>query len=494
MMGKNIVKTALLLIVFFLLISQYLQKKVEFVKVKPLKGSFVLQEKPPFDFKSFISMEYQRKFTEYIEQHISFRPFLIRLKNQIDFVLFKYSSVYNLVIGKENYLFEENYVKEYSGDLFIGYKNAEERLCKLKFIQDELKKKGVDLIIAFSPGKASFYPEYIPDKYLLNRKSPSNYKYFRDKCKALGLNTIDFNQYLINMKDTATWPVYPKHGIHWSVYGMSYCVDSLVNYIGKIKNVEMVDFGWNGLDITTDHRDSDDDVMEGMNLLFKLPDVPMAYPRLTFKENTNTKKPSLMCISDSFYWNIFGAGISGRLFDRNDFWFYYIDINNGQGGKNDINSLDLKKEFESHEIILLMATEATLDRFPFGFIEDAYRLYFPQDDANRARLFKFFMQNDSTWNNEIKAKANSQGISFENALKNELNDVLNYDTSVIYSKAKIDELINNIRSDKNLYGQKLKKAAETSIPVHEILKQDALWIIKNGDKSHIQRFWPIKWR
>jgi len=493
-MTIRFLKPALLLLIFLLCISQYVQKKITLVEMKPLKGAFTIQEKPDFSWKTFWTGEFQTQFTNYIEHHNSFRPFLIRLKNQLDYSLFSITSTYNVIIGKNEFLFEENYIKDYTGNFFIGNSLAEERLCKLKFIQDELKKRGIDLIIGLSPGKASFYPEYIPDKYMNDRKTPSNYSYYRDKGTAIGLNIIDFNQYLINMKDTCTWPVYPKTGIHWSVYGMGYCVDSLMNYIGKMRNVEMVDFGWDGVDVSMDHRDTDDDIWDGMNLLIKFDDVPMAYPRFYFKENANTRKPSLMCISDSFYWNVFGAGISGRLFNGNDFWFYYVDIHDGKGGNTNVKNLDVKKEFESHEVILMMATEATLDRFPYGFIEDAYRIYFPQDAEGRKQLFSSMIQCDTTWSNVLAKKAKTAGITLEQARQKELEEAVNYDTALVYSEQSIQTLIQGIRSNKEWYEQEVIKAKEKGITIDELLRMEALWMIKNGEKSPIQRYWPINWR
>lgn len=491
---KHSIKTGLILLVFLLCISQYVQKKITLVSLKPLKGAFTIQEKPVFSWKTFWSGEFQQQFTNYIEHHNSYRAFLIRLKNQIDYSLFSMVSAQNVIVGKEEFLFEEDYIEDYTGKVFIGYSLAEERLCKLRLIQDALKKKGVDLIIGLSPGKASFYPEYIPDKYLNERKQPSNYGYYRDKAKAIGLNVIDFNQYLIGMKDTCSWPVYPKCGIHWSVYGMGYCIDSLVNYIGKIRNVPMVDFGWDGLEISRKHRDTDDDIWEGMNLLFPFKDVPMAYPRFYFKENEATKKPSLMCISDSFWWNVFGQGISGRLFSRNDFWFYYVDIHDGNGGNTNVKNVDVQKELESHEVVLLMATEATLDRFPFGFIEDAYKIYFPDNQEDREAWFNTILSCDTTWSGRIDQKAREAGIPFEQARLNELKEAVQFDTASVYSEASIQKIVSEIKANKQWLEKVTLKSREKSVPLPEMLRLEALWMIPNGNKNHFQRYWPITWR
>ena len=63
------------------------------------------------------------------------------------------------------------------------------------------------------------------------------------------------------MKDTASWPLYPQCGIHWSKYGMSLCADSLFDYIASIRGITLPDFGWDSLEVSQELKDTDYDVL-----------------------------------------------------------------------------------------------------------------------------------------------------------------------------------------------------------------------------------------
>ena len=47
-----------------------------------------------------------------------------------------------------------------------GNPSSPKKLNRAKYVQEYLKKeKGIDLVIVFEPGKASFYPEFISGNY-----------------------------------------------------------------------------------------------------------------------------------------------------------------------------------------------------------------------------------------------------------------------------------------------------------------------------------------
>ena len=263
------------------------------------------------------------------------------------------------------------------GKTFVREKIANERLLKLKKIQDELKKRNIDLIVAFAPGKASFYPEFIPNRFLKTQKGISNYQYFSQQCPKMGINSIDFNKYFREIKDTVSWVIYPKCGIHWSVYGMAICMDSLVRYIEKLRGIEMVQLKWKSLEITPNLRDADDDINNGLNCLWNIPTPSGAYPKFIYIKNDKAIRPSILCIADSFYGTIYRSGVANNIFSLEDFWYYYRETVDRNGTQVNVNSLDLIKEINKHNIVLLLCTEATIDGSFFGFLDDAWTKLFP---------------------------------------------------------------------------------------------------------------------
>ena len=61
------------------------------------------------------------------------------------------------IVGKDNYLYEESYIKAYLGDDFIGEKKIFNTAQKLKAVQDTLKSNHIDLIVVLAPGKGTFF-------------------------------------------------------------------------------------------------------------------------------------------------------------------------------------------------------------------------------------------------------------------------------------------------------------------------------------------------
>jgi len=366
---KNIAFILILLLLFLPMI----QKTISLFSLKPLKGSFALTEKPAFSFRDYNTGQYQDQYNTYIEEHIGLRPVLVRLNNQIAFSFFNIAQAKQVVIGKKNYLYEENYIKAYKGTDFQGGAFWDQRMKKLKYIHDELLKKNIPLIVAFAPGKGTFFPEYIPDNYKPGVRDTTNYEYLLDACKTMNINHIDFNNWFVTLKDTEPYPLYPQCGIHWSYYGTAIVLDSLISYMENLNGKNMVDFGWSEVEISDDLRDPDYDIADGMNLLFKINCYDMAYPRLYFNEDSTTFKPSVITIADSYYWIYHGKGISQRIYENDKFWYYYQTVHGDSYPKDSkVGDLDRIAEIESVDFVVILVTDANLYKFAFGFIDDVY--------------------------------------------------------------------------------------------------------------------------
>ncbi|MCO5264297.1 MAG: hypothetical protein M9948_00175 [Lentimicrobium sp.] len=295
----------------------------------PLKGAYELYKKPSPTIDSILNGTFQEAFNNYAEHNIGFRANLVRINNQIAYSLFDTALANGVVIGKEHYLYEINYIKALKGWDFVGMKSITNQVNKTAFINHKLREAGKTLLLIFAPGKTRFLPEYIPDAYNAKASSDTtNYQAYIEQYSKTEVPLIDFNDWFVKMKDTASYPLFPQCGIHWSAYGVALALDSIIRYIEIDRNIDMVDFGWDSITVTDQLQNPDYDIAEGMNLLFTIPHYPMAYPRITYG-NTNGKiKPNAIVVSDSFYWNIFGKGYSNRIFTDNNFWYYNKEVHN----------------------------------------------------------------------------------------------------------------------------------------------------------------------
>jgi hypothetical protein len=407
-----------------------IQRTIPIFDETPLMGAFSIPLNPSVTLDSVFNGTYQDAYNNYFEHTIGFRPFLVRINNQMAFSVFDTALANGVIIGKKNHLYEINYIKAYKGWDYQGDEAIETHAEKAAFVYKKLNEAGKTLLFVFAPGKASFFPEFIPEKYMQQPSGKmTNLQAFAEKFKKYGLPYIDFNSWFMQMKDTASYPLYPQCGIHWSAYGVALATDSLIHYIEKDRNIDMIDFSWNGFDLPDTLRKPDYDIAEGMNLLFEIPHYPMAYPRVQFGKGEGKTRPNAIVVSDSYYWSIFGKGYSTRLFNDNNFWYYNVEAHNPEWpAPRKTAELDMAAELGKADVIIIMATEANLYRFPYGFIDRAYETLTKSDvvasspsspEQKSSEIAQIMKNIDSNpeWKAKIIQKASDKKISYEEMLE-----------------------------------------------------------------------------
>lgn len=426
---KNILFSLLMLMIGMPLI----QRTVPVFKEAPLKGAYDLPAKPFATIKSALDGSYQDAYNNYYEHSIGLRPLLVRIHNQIAYTVFDTALASGVIIGKHNYLYEINYIKAWKGWDFVGQQVIDEQVNKAVFVNTRLREAGKTLLFVIAPGKASFFPEFIPDQFMrLATGKTTNYEAWHKSLSQNNLPLIDFNDWFVKMKDTASWPLYPQCGIHWSAYGVALSLDSLMNFIEKDRQIDMVDFGWKGFDQPDTLRSPDYDIAEGMNLLLKIPHYPMAYPKLWFGNEVGKTKPNAMVVADSYYWNIFGPGYSARIFNDNNFWYYNAEAQNpawpASRKTTDINILEA---VGNTDVIIIMATEANLYRFPYGFIDRLYEALVSSSylktsekpvmdhSVKEAEILAIMesIDNNPDYKESVRKKAIAKGVTYREMLR-----------------------------------------------------------------------------
>ena len=419
---SNTIKGLLFCILLGLLLLPLIQNKFKCITLMPLKGAIIESEKKYINAPDWFSGNYQLQEEKYLNETFGFRTFFIRLNNQIAFSLFNKAKANGVICGKDNYLFEVNYMNAYYGTDFIGIDSITQRIEKLKFIQDTLRKLNKTLVVVFSAGKGSYYPEYFPKEYI-RTKGKTNYDYHVKLAKQYGLNYIDFNNYFVENKNKSKYPLYPKYGIHWSTYGASLAADSMIKYIEKVRNISMPHIFWNDVALE-DAKGTDYDIGDGLNILTTLKGPKMAYPVIQVQSDSGKMKPSAIVVADSYYWLMFGNTFTKAL-SHNQFWYYnkqvYSDDNQNE---LETSQLNLNDEIQKHDVFIIMATEATLPNLGWGFIENTYNLFKgihndPLLDADFQRKIvnlRNYINSDKNWMEQIKKKAVSKKISVDSMI------------------------------------------------------------------------------
>ncbi len=353
-----------------------IQRNAHLWSFKGLKGEHYPHEKPSITLKSWLDGSYQKAAHRYCTDSFGFQSPLVRGINQIDYALFKEANAQYVIIGKENCLYETPYIEAHLGMDYLGDSVINEKVRMYKAVRDTLSQLGVHLDMVFAPGKGSFYPEYIPDYYWQYQSEKTNYVGFKTAFNHSRIPYIDFHEWFRSEKGTSSAPLFPLTGIHWSKYGMILATDSLLSYWNSQFEGLLPKSKFVIPDTTTTVTEgSDADVEDGLNIMETLPHFNMVYPTNTFIDGNRKIRSAV--IADSYYWGLFDLGLSTVACDSGEFWYYFKQVypQNFTNGLM-IDDLNLKQAIESKDAIVLLQTDATLNRFGFGFIEATYDLYY----------------------------------------------------------------------------------------------------------------------
>ncbi len=368
-------KTLVVFIVLFLFIP-LLRLLLHHESDEDLNGNYVKANYPILTYESLFDLSYQGTFETYVNENIGFRNSAIPIYNQFFFSFFNEAKANGVIVGKDNYLFELNYIKAFNGQDFVGEDKIKQWVRKTKFIQEKLLTKNIYLIIILAPGKGSFYSEFIPNSYLVERPSETNYEALRRNFKLEKISFLDFKDWFKSIKTNSIAPLFTKTGIHWSKYGEVLAADSILKYIDNLTVQEMPKLTVNKLEWSKIPRDTDNDCEKSMNLLFPIENHQYAYPIFNFERDSNYNYPKVLTIADSYFWGMFNFNLSNFGFNKGQFWYYnkqiFPDSYNKEKNVDDINVIE---EVEKNNFIIIMSTDANLYDFSFGFIDLLYSEY-----------------------------------------------------------------------------------------------------------------------
>lgn len=113
--------------------------------------------------------------------------------------------------------------------------------------RDQLKAKGVELLVVVTPGKPSIYPERLTGSTQdLNGAAAAGHgKSILDSLARLGLHTVDLYTPLLAAKadDAALGPLYLNDDTHWTPRGAELAAGVIAGKVRKMVEAEVVDIG-----------------------------------------------------------------------------------------------------------------------------------------------------------------------------------------------------------------------------------------------------------
>lgn len=491
-----------------------LQTSTGCLKLKSLRGVMVSAEKPQFSIQTYLDGSYQNELEHYLKDHFGFREWLIRLYNQYLFSFYHKTNNVSILFGDDNWLFESDFVKDHYESLMYNYTNDREEMAK-KFeleairlwkVQELLKEHDIHIFVNIIPGKDVIYPEYLPKNTSFFRPEGLHaYDYYSKRFDELGVNYIDNVALFKDIKDKVDYQLFTKTGTHWSNIASTYVFDSIINYMEYIgnKNITNIEIGEKYEDKT---RETDDDLEQLLNLVFKIKSKKNLYADVKAIQDTSATKPYFTVIGDSYFWNIIYNVPLNDIFQKVPYWYYNTTIYNDEE-HNSTSQLDFEKELMRTDYIMLNYCTVQLYNLGNNFISRALiTLCYNKETIDKVTQDVINqIKSDQKWYEGIVEQAQNNHISVEEELYNNAIYIISLEPEKYFEELegnqlpisrnqnlpsikkaiaspqfsdKLQSIKNQIYANEQWLKDIKEKAMHNGISIEEQIDIDAKWVLE----------------
>lgn len=329
---------------------------------------------------------YQAFLNDTWENDFPGKKFLLRVRNQLLYSIFKVSPNTNVVIGKDNYLYEPSYIlfetQIYPPSSEDYFNTLGSNLVQL---QGLLKENGKELYIFITPSKAHFYREYIPQRLELlsaeDSYSYTNYSKLLEVLEENNLKYYDSVSFIEKNLDAGNLesPVFYKSGIHWSHPWASSAAAEFLDYMNSCSKYDL-----SSISVTEGISDvpiaPDTDLYDSLNLIVEAQEK--WYSAETMIERSGSDRPNIFLRGGSFMGQSLIALIRAGIFDRDVHFennYYFTDQYSSMYNLSSFTAyeeMDLDQMIGQSDILVLEVNEGAIYTMSWGFID--YLLEHPE--------------------------------------------------------------------------------------------------------------------
>ncbi|MFY0672166.1 MAG: hypothetical protein JXQ87_02100 [Bacteroidia bacterium] len=413
-------KYGFIAIYVLLILLVYLQGGFELIKEPKLRRELNEVSVPKRSIQNWFNGEFQTQSAEYVKRNFGFFNSALLQYNQIDYSVFKKANAKDVVIGKNGFLYEKTYIDAFYGRDLLSDSALNVKTKKLGLIKEYLDSCDVKLFVVMAPGKASFYPEFIPNYYKGAKPLKTNNAEFENRFKKAGIPYINMRDWFLQMKDTASFPLVSQTGIHWSYYGMLLAADSIINYSEQLLSKNLPNLFWTRMGKNFRANKTDSDIEDGMNLFSRLNQQELAYPNYNY-ESGNFDVAKAVMVGDSYGLGLYQRQLLSRSFKESQFWFYNQRIYEVGKHRDHLKFSNWTSKLTSVDVVFIVVTEATMKKFGFGFIEDSFFEFYPNHVLNRKKKkvvedWIEYLKSDKNELERMKVKSEKHNLSLEKTL------------------------------------------------------------------------------
>lgn len=353
-------------VVFGTTVFVLFQNLVKWPEVEDVNGAEYGIERQSLTVNSWLDESFQHQMEAYYKHTLEMRPAFIRTHNQLFYSLYNESKTY-VLIGKEKQLFAYNYFPSFRGFDLKEEEHWSNVVSGLKQLQDTLESVGVEFLVVVAPNKVRYLPENLPDYFKHEPGDESNWQRFIAQCEENEVNYLDFNQVFLDLKGRTRIDLFPNTGTHWSAYGATMAMDSMMR---RFKKGDYPELRYETGEWTDSIIDGDRELAEHLNIWCP-PSMNRQFIFDVEFDSIDRVKPNVLFISDSYFWTINSLQLNHRMLsDKHSFWYYNNTNFDTQHGILPVDSLDRWTELLSRDAVIIMATESNLSEMPYGLMED----------------------------------------------------------------------------------------------------------------------------
>lgn len=440
-------------ILFFALL--HFQGITNVFRVKPLNK---LSPSPntTLSLKAWWDGSYQEKKANYLNDAFGFRNTFLRLARDYDFYLFHQLKGLDVVVGKENYLFGQNYIDAYNSIFTNHEADLQGKANYFKTIETALAKCNKTMVTVLAPNKVGYFNEYLPD-YVPKKSGINANEVFCQTAKQNGLNALDFHTIFMQKKGKSRYPLFTQLGIHWSNASMvEFVLDSVLQRIATKRNITKPT-----IEITADNTSSkcisgDCDYEWMANLYTPIKEFPLSYPSVVVKHTQDTKKLNVVLFGDSFYGAIQDANVFKDIFKSTQFvWYNEYIRNDATRAERPYKDIDFTKMIDTTDVFIFLASPTNVAGMGWGNQHDL------ADYIESKQLYRF---------PEI----------------NERNTPITYPDYLLdktIPEAALEEIRKSMRSTPNWLKSMKYTAREKNIPLEYVMQENAIYMYKEAHKK-----------
>jgi hypothetical protein len=367
-----------------------LQQNLGILPETLLMGKEESAARPHLSMASWLDGSFQEQYGKRRDGRLGLRDYLVKTNNQIHYSLFRRvvsTTGTDVVIGKNNWLYEMNYIDKLNTATTRDGSLIETKVRSLRRLQDKLEKLGIAFVFVIAPSKAEVYPEYIPDslrKEPLPADAATDYRQATASLEKHGVRYLDGHALFLNEKQEGGRHLFGPSGTHWNKYGAYLVWKNLVPLVEDRLRVPLRIPPLEKIELRPSEP-GEADLGRVLNLWdnsFASP--PTDYPVFASPPTSEKKKPSILIIGDSFLFTLVDIVERANLSTDVDAWYYFkrhfkYRVKDGRiTGQSEAietpvskETIDWRKQLLEKDLVILVATEYWLPELGFGFIKPA---------------------------------------------------------------------------------------------------------------------------